>query len=60
MFLQHVTLVEGLIAEVAAVLAHPWCVVLVMFEVDIQLLLLNKQFSTTSNLIKMIRNCLKS
>ncbi len=50
MFLQHVTLVEGLIAKVATVLANPGCVVLVMFEVNIQLLLLNKQLSTTSNL----------
>ena len=57
MFLQHVTLVEGLVAEVAAVLAHPRCVVLVMFEVDVQLLLLNKQLSATSNLKK--QNMLK-
>ena len=59
MFLQHVTLVEGFIAEVAAVFAHPRRVVLVMVEVDVQLLLLNKQLSATSNL-KLNKICRKN
>jgi len=48
--LKHVALVEGLVAEVAAVLADSRRVVLVMLEVDVELLLFDKQFSASTNL----------
>ena len=55
-FLQHVTLVEGLVAQVTAVFANTWCVILVMLEMNIQLLLFNEQFTATANLFNENKN----
>jgi len=52
--LEHVALVEGLVAEVAAVLAHPRRVVLVVLEVDVQLLLLHEELPATPDLESII------
>ena len=49
-FLEHVALVEGLVAQVTAVLAHTRSVVLVMLEVNIKLLLFHEQFAASANL----------
>lgn len=48
--LQHVALVEGLVAEVAAVLANPGGVVFVVLEVNVQLLLFDEQLGAAANL----------
>ena len=56
MFFQHVTLVEGLIAEMATMFSHSWCIIFMMFEVNIKLLLFNKQFSAASNLNRILQN----
>ena len=50
MLLQHVSLVECLVAQVTAVLAHTRGVVFVMLEMHVQLLLFHKQFAATANL----------